>query len=119
MRNLREHEDDIIDVITTGQAFSDAIDTISDKFIYKFLLKKKGNEFMHEMKKISDEMLANTSDDKHRQEILQIYDINILLNNKISKFDLLQKKLLVENFDIVYELVEELIKKQEKDENNG
>ncbi len=115
MTNLRQHEDDIIDVITTGQAFSDAIDNISEKFFYKFMLKKRGNEFMHEMKKISDELLAGTVDDAHRQEIMQIYDINILLNNKLNRLDLLQKKLLLDNFDRVETLVDELLNKLSND----
>lgn len=113
MQNLRQHEDDIIDVIVTGQAFSDAIDTIGDKFFYKFLLKKKGNEFMKEMQKITDEMLAHTIDEQHRQEIMQIFDINIMLINNLNKLDLSQKKILLDNFESVYGLVENLTSKEE------
>jgi hypothetical protein len=110
MKNLRQHEDDIIDVIVTGQAFSDAILTISDKFFYKHLLKKRGNDFMNEMKKIIDEMLGHATNEQHRQEILQIFDIDILLNCKLHNLDLLQKKLLIDNFDKIYELVDVLVK---------
>jgi hypothetical protein len=110
MTNLREHEDDIIDVIAYGQMFSDSIDNISNKFYYKQLLKKRGNDFMTEMCKISNELLSKAENEEHRKELMQIYDINILLNNKINKLDLLQKKLLVEHFDKVYQVVEELMK---------
>ena len=116
MNNLREHEDDIIDIIAYGQIFINCIDNISDKFIYKHLLKKRGNDFMTEMSKISKELLSKAEDKEHEKELLQIYEINILLNNKINKLDLLQKKLLMENFDKVENIVDELVDNYLKEE---